>query len=331
MSHSKISVSPSARNDDHYRYKMEAVDVKHEVKGQYSKTIIMNLEKISKALNRDPMLVLSYFGMVLGVKIERQEGKTQKKAETGKGDDRWIMNGYFDDVKVQGTLDNFIVKCVLCPACGNPETTVVVKKKDVKLKCASCGACKEVAADRKLLNAMVKHQDKQENASAIYGKTARSDDPPANGDAGDGDEEYAALQGRFNQHDASPAEKLESWLKVDAPKPLTADDLLTRLKELSNDDLLEDKEVLKAACHVLLSEKYIPASTGVVVPCLAAFTKKEASLLKYCDKYAKKHLKPPLFVPLLKAFISEGTLTDEGIRKYIKKSDGYVRACYEQL
>ena len=39
--------------------------------------------------------------------------------------ERFIVNGEHDAAKLQDILDGFIKKFVLCPACENPETTLV--------------------------------------------------------------------------------------------------------------------------------------------------------------------------------------------------------------
>jgi translation initiation factor 2 beta subunit (eIF-2beta)/eIF-5 len=40
-------------------------------------------------------------------------------------DDRYIVNGAFEAVRLQELLDGFIKKFVLCVECGNPETKLV--------------------------------------------------------------------------------------------------------------------------------------------------------------------------------------------------------------
>jgi hypothetical protein len=40
--------------------------------------------------------------------------------------DRYIVNGEHDAIKLQELLDGFIKKFVLCPACDNPETILVL-------------------------------------------------------------------------------------------------------------------------------------------------------------------------------------------------------------
>lgn len=48
--------------------------------------------------------------------------------------DRYIVNGSHDSGKLQGLLDGFIKKFVLCPECENPETILVSIKVSEKTK-----------------------------------------------------------------------------------------------------------------------------------------------------------------------------------------------------
>lgn len=43
--------------------------------------------------------------------------------------DRYIVNGAHEAIKLQGLLDGFIKKFVLCPQCSNPETNLVSNSK----------------------------------------------------------------------------------------------------------------------------------------------------------------------------------------------------------
>jgi len=58
---------------------------------------------------------------------------------------RHIVNGAHEARKLADILDSFIKKFVLCSACGNPETDIVLKKSkrgkelDVYLSCKACG------------------------------------------------------------------------------------------------------------------------------------------------------------------------------------------------
>lgn len=55
--------------------------------------------------------------------------------------DRWIVNGSHDAIKLQDLLDGFIRKFVLCPSCDNPETDLIVstKRGTISQGCKACG------------------------------------------------------------------------------------------------------------------------------------------------------------------------------------------------
>lgn len=114
-------------HDPFYRYKMPRILAKVEGKGNGIKTVIANMSDIAKALARPPtckfvwkvgkMQILDptkYFGCELGA-----------QTNFDLKNDRYIVNGEHDANKLQEILDGFIKKFVLCPACDNPETTLV--------------------------------------------------------------------------------------------------------------------------------------------------------------------------------------------------------------
>ena len=55
-----------------------------------------------------------YFGCELGAQTQFDHKN-----------ERYIVNGAHNAVKLQDLLDGFIRKFVLCPVCDNPETTLV--------------------------------------------------------------------------------------------------------------------------------------------------------------------------------------------------------------
>jgi len=53
--------------------------------------------------------------------------------------ERFIVNGSHDEIKLQEILDAYIKKFVLCQACANPETRLQVKKSSIFEICQACG------------------------------------------------------------------------------------------------------------------------------------------------------------------------------------------------
>jgi len=114
--------------DVFYRYKMPVLETKIEGGGRGTKTLLINLQNISKALNRPTSTILKYFGYELGT-----------STQIIKRDNKYILNGVHDKLILKGLLHKFISQYVICPNCDNPETHIVVIKTSINLFCKTCG------------------------------------------------------------------------------------------------------------------------------------------------------------------------------------------------
>lgn len=116
--------------DAFYRYKMPRISAKVEGKGNGIKTVIVNMVEVAKAIGRPATYPTKYFGCELGA-------QTQFDFKN----ERFIVNGSHEAVKLQDLLDGFIRKYVLCPECDNPETDLVIsaKKGTISQRCKACG------------------------------------------------------------------------------------------------------------------------------------------------------------------------------------------------
>uniref|UniRef100_A0A915I2B6 Eukaryotic translation initiation factor 5 n=1 Tax=Romanomermis culicivorax TaxID=13658 RepID=A0A915I2B6_ROMCU len=132
--------------DAFYRYKMPRLLAKVEGKGNGIKTVVANMVDIAKALNRPPTYPTKYFGCELGA-------QTQFDLKN----DRYIVNGDHDAVKLQDLLDGFIKKFVLCQECDNPETTLTVKGQKITLSCKACGHVTAVDPRHRLTTFVIKN------------------------------------------------------------------------------------------------------------------------------------------------------------------------------
>ncbi|VDO26619.1 unnamed protein product [Onchocerca flexuosa] len=147
--------------DPFYRYKMPRLQAKVEGKGNGIKTVIANMTDIAKALERPPTYPTKYFGCELGA----QTNFDMKN-------ERFIVNGEHDAAKLQDILDGFIRKFVLCAACENPETTLVVKKGQIHSKCKACGNTSIIDPKHKLSTFIMKNppkvdeKEKKENGNS---------------------------------------------------------------------------------------------------------------------------------------------------------------------
>lgn len=177
--------------DPFYRYKMPRLQAKVEGKGNGIKTVIANMTEIAKALERPPTYPTKYFGCELGA----QTNFDMKN-------ERFIVNGEHDAAKLQDILDGFIRKFVLCAACENPETTLVVKKGQIHSKCKACGNTSIIDPKHKLSTFIMKNppkvdeKDKKDGGNSGSADSSVIDgeilsDKDLNGNASDGDDDWA--------------------------------------------------------------------------------------------------------------------------------------------
>ncbi|KAF9162796.1 hypothetical protein DFQ26_003226 [Actinomortierella ambigua] len=148
-------------DDAFYRYKMPKLIHKVEGKGNGIKTVIPNMSDIARSLNRPPTYPTKFFGCELGAQVKCDE-KT----------DRYIVNGQHDADKLQQLLNGFIQRFVLCPACGNPETDILVDKSStIFMYCNACGVRSKGDNIHKLATYIVKNPP----VNAAYGKKSKGD------------------------------------------------------------------------------------------------------------------------------------------------------------
>ncbi|VDM97981.1 unnamed protein product [Thelazia callipaeda] len=142
-----------------------------EGKGNGIKTVIANMTEIAKALERPPTYPTKYFGCELGA----QTNFDMKN-------ERFIVNGEHDAAKLQDILDGFIRKFVLCAACENPETTLVVKKGQIHSKCKACGNTSIIDPKHKLSTFIMKNPPKVDEKEKKENGSGSTEDSVADGE-----------------------------------------------------------------------------------------------------------------------------------------------------
>ncbi|XP_066602938.1 eukaryotic translation initiation factor 5 [Prorops nasuta] len=163
-------------SDAFYRYKMPRIQAKVEGKGNGIKTVIVNMADVAKAIGRPATYPTKYFGCELGA-------QTQFDFKN----ERFIVNGSHDATKLQDLLDGFIRKYVLCPACDNPETELMVsaKKGTISQGCKACGHHGLLESNHKLNTYILKNPPSAnpavQGSSLTEGKRAKRS-KKANGD-----------------------------------------------------------------------------------------------------------------------------------------------------
>ncbi len=94
---------------------------------QGKQTIWKNFTKVAKDLNRDPKQLYKFF---------MKEISTSSTIVS----QSLILNGIFDNKKVNDILDKYTKSFVLCSECGKPDTEIVTQNNVKILKCTACGA-----------------------------------------------------------------------------------------------------------------------------------------------------------------------------------------------
>jgi len=96
-------------------------------------TMLKNFLDIAGILNREPQHILSYLLKELGT--------------AGEADgERAIFQGKIPERKVQGRIEDYVNRFVLCRECGRPDTKLIKKNRTLLLKCEACGAVHPVKA-----------------------------------------------------------------------------------------------------------------------------------------------------------------------------------------
>jgi translation initiation factor 5 len=80
-------------------------------------------------------------------------------AQTSFANDRYLVNGQHQADRLRELLDTFIDKFVLCAACKNPETVLIVdpKKEEITRDCKACGEHSAIDMRHKLTTFILKN------------------------------------------------------------------------------------------------------------------------------------------------------------------------------
>lgn len=205
-------------SDVFYRYKMPRIQAKVEGKGNGIKTVIVNMVDVAKAIGRPATYPTKYFGCELGA-------QTQFDFKN----ERFIVNGSHDAVKLQDLLDGFIRKYVLCPACDNPETELMVnaKKGIISQGCKACGHHGLLESNHKLNTYILKNPPSLnpavQGSSLTEGKRAKRS-KRANGDASNTSTTIATPTTNGDRSGSPENDTSTTDIVVEAPQKVATDD-----------------------------------------------------------------------------------------------------------
>jgi translation initiation factor 2 subunit 2 len=98
-----------------------------------NKTFVLNFKEICETLNRDPNQVMKFLLRELAT-----SGLVQGN--------RAIFQGKFSDATLNDLIKRYTKDYVLCPLCGQPDTTLKKEGRITILVCDACGARNPVRA-----------------------------------------------------------------------------------------------------------------------------------------------------------------------------------------
>jgi len=150
---------------------MPKIITRKESSGNGKQTCIVNMGDVAHAIKRPPQYTTKWFEIEFGLK----SNYTNKKGEG----ERTLMKGHQDAHVFQSSLDKFLDKYVLCPACHLPETNLIVKKKRISAKCMACGWAGALDNGHKLANYITKNPPDESGLnlrnSTVEGVDGKSD------------------------------------------------------------------------------------------------------------------------------------------------------------
>jgi translation initiation factor 5 len=229
---------PRSCTDKFYRYKMPIMQIKIEGKGNGIRTVVTNMEKVMKALDRPMEYAAKFIAFELGTK-SHVDLKQHSCTFAGKHDVETLAN----------LLDKFISMYVLCIKCGNPETIIKVKHDVIASKCKACGKVFKIDMNHKLSSFIINSNKKEiiKNEKEVVKKIVVNDEWTYD------TSEQAVLmrkQDLFGIENVYPAEKFIVFIQTAPPKTKVSADL-SRLK-LSQD--WSDNALLKYVFRCLFTD-----------------------------------------------------------------------------
>jgi len=195
-------------DDKFYRYRMPELLTKIEGKGNGIKTVLPNISDVARALSRPPTYPTKFFGCELGAQTPMDEKN-----------DRYIVNGAHEAVRLRELLDVFIDKFVLCGSCKNPETDLIVEKNGdyIYRDCKACGKKTDIDMRHKLSTYIVRNPPKTAKGKKSKGAHASASTNGGTGTPGSGDD------GKGSGDDIDDGDAFTRKLKSDAAVLPTAE------------------------------------------------------------------------------------------------------------
>jgi translation initiation factor 5 len=204
---------------------MPVLLTKIEGKGNGIKTVVPNMPDVARALSRPPTHPTKFFGIELGAQTTVDEKK-----------DRYIVNGAHDATRLRELLHGFIEKFVLCGACKNPETDLIITKNEMVVRdCKACGECTSVDMRHRLSTYILKNPPKKKSkknkgghaeapspSNEVNGGVAAGENGEAEAEAGSEDEMTRHLKSEASGLPAESQLVDEGWSADTSPEAVKA-------------------------------------------------------------------------------------------------------------
>jgi len=127
------SINIDGSDDPFYRYKMRQLYVQVVGRGKMIKTVLLNVDDVSKDLKIPPAYMTAYLGYEIGAKTKYDPKKPERE--------RAAISGDLDSGDLSIHLKKFIQEVILCECCKLPEVTLYVDEQTNEIinTCRSCG------------------------------------------------------------------------------------------------------------------------------------------------------------------------------------------------
>lgn len=325
---------PRSNTDKFYRYKMPVIQTKIEGKGNGIRTVVPNMGKVMKALDRPLEYGAKFIGMELGTKTKVDDKQNN-----------CVFAGKHSEEELSKCLDKFIDMYVLCVKCKNPETIFEVKKGCIVSKCKACGKIFKVDSSHKLSNYIIKSDTNKkpvEERKVSPKKSKIKDDDNDNEDWSiDTSAEAVAMrkQKLLNGDDggtddcesksiAFPMENLVKYIKT-CPEE---DEFVDEMLKLMHSQAWSESVLIKYIFATLFSDGNIREDFHKKIVYLEYFsnsTKDMAVILMCIEKFMEEHGEyVGQMVHILNGFYEAYVLNEDAIFKWY---DGKSKSVSEEL
>lgn len=309
---------PRSNTDKFYRYKMPIIQTKIEGKGNGIRTVVPNMGKVMKALDRPLEYGAKFIGMELGTKSKIDEKQNN-----------CVFAGKHSEGELSKCLDKFIDMYVLCVKCKNPETIFEVKKGCIVSKCKACGKIFKVDPTHKLSNYIIKSDTNkkpvEEKKMSPKKSKIKDDDKDYESWTMDTSAEAVAsrkqqlLNGCDGQESKSDMFPMENLLKYIQSCP-EEDEFVEEMLKLMHSQAWSESVLIKYIFATLFSDGNIRENFNTKVVYLEYFansSKDMAVILMCIEKFMEEHCEYiGQMVHILNGFYEAYVLDDDAIFKW---------------